>query len=146
MNEQSDRRKPRWRHLVTLSPCHLVLFCLLAACGCGKKSTDQLIEDLKSPQDRDRLIAVRLLPQRKRDAAKIVPALIRALDDKEADVRLSAAIGLGSFRADALEAVGPLQNLLNDRDARIREAAGRSLSRIDPAHFTAPSGKRAASK
>ena len=52
------------------------LLCLLACGGCGKqKSTDQLLADLKSPQERDRLIAVRLLQQRKGDAAQVVPAL-----------------------------------------------------------------------
>jgi HEAT repeat protein len=119
------------------------LLCLLA-CGCGKKSTDKLIEDLKSPQERDRLIAVRLLPQRKGEASKIVPAMIEALQDKESDVRLSAAIGLGSFGEEAREAIPALQKLLNSRDARIREAAQRSLSRIDPANFSPPSkGKTA---
>jgi hypothetical protein len=53
----------------------VLLPCLLACAGCGKKkSTDQLIEDLKSSQERDRLIAVRLLPQRKEYAARVVPA------------------------------------------------------------------------
>ena len=74
----------------------VLLLCLLACGGCGKKkSTDELIADLKSGQERERIIAVRLLPQRKGDAAKVVPALIEALKDKEDDVRWSAALGLG---------------------------------------------------
>ena len=74
----------------------VLLLCLLACGGCGKKkSTDELIADLKSAQERERLIAVRLLPQRKGDAAQVVPALIEALKDKEGDIRWSAAIGLG---------------------------------------------------
>ena len=52
----------------------ILLLCLLACAGCGQKSTDQLIEDLNSPKERDRIIAVRLLPQREEDAAKVVPA------------------------------------------------------------------------
>src|SRR5262245_28940592 len=90
------RAKGLLRHLVTLSPCHLVIL-LLACGGCGAKSTEQLIQDLKSPQERDRLIAVRLLAQQKGDAAQVVPALIEALKDRETDIRLSAAIGLGYF-------------------------------------------------
>ena len=63
--------------------CFALLLCLLACAGCArKKSTDELIEDLKSSQERERLIAVRLLPQRKGDAAQVVPALIQSLKDK----------------------------------------------------------------
>lgn len=116
-----------------------VLFCLLA-CGCGKtKSTDELIADLKSSQERDRIIAVRLLPERKADAAKVVPAMIEALKDKGSDIRLSAAIGLGYFGEQAKDAIPALEQAAqNDRDARVRKQAGIALSRIDPARFPVP--------
>jgi hypothetical protein len=111
-----------------------VLFlCLLACGGCGKtKSTAQLLEDLKGQQEKDRVVAVRLLPHRKGDAAQIVPALIEALKDKEGDVRRSAALGLGSFGEQARDAIPALQAVQRDRDARVREAARLALSRIDP--------------
>lgn len=117
----------------------MLLLGLVAFGGCGKKSTDQLIADLKSPQEKDRITAVRLLPQRKGDAAKVVPALIESLKDKQGDVRWSAAIGLGYFGEQAKEALPALQAAQRDRDARVREAAGVALSRIDPAQFPAPS-------
>jgi HEAT repeat protein len=122
----------------------VLLLCLLACVGCGKKSTDELIADVKSPQERDRIIAVRLLPQRKGDAAKVVPALIEALKDKQSDVRWSAAIGLGYFGEQARDAIPALQAAQGDRDARVREAAGVALSRIDPnlAPKTAPGKAR----
>src|SRR5262249_51875501 len=111
----------------------IVLFlCLFACAGCGKKSTDQLIADLKSSSERDRLVAVRLLPQRNADAGKVVPALIGALEDSEGDIRWSAAIGLGYFGEQAKEAIPALQTALKDHDARVREAAGVALGRIDP--------------
>jgi len=111
----------------------VLLFGLLMCAGCGKtKSTDELITDLKSGTERDRVIAVRLLPQRTGDAAKIVPAMIECLKDKQDDVRLSAAIGLGLFGEEAKLAVPELQAAENDRDARVRRAAGVALSRIDP--------------
>ena len=44
--------------------CFALLICLLACSGCGKKSTDELIADLKAPEEKERIIAVRLLPQR----------------------------------------------------------------------------------
>ncbi|MHB1426822.1 MAG: HEAT repeat domain-containing protein [Gemmataceae bacterium] len=120
--------------------CYILVFCLLACWGCGKsKSTAELIGDLKSSQEKDRISAVRLLPQRKGDAAQIVPALIESLKDKQADVRWSAAIGLGNFGEQAREAIPALQAARSDRDARVREAALVALSRIDPAQFPAPS-------
>jgi HEAT repeat protein len=116
----------------------VLLLCLLACGGCGKKSTAQLIEDLKSPQERDRLIAVRLLPDRKGEAAQVVPALIGALKDEGSDIRLSAAIGLGYFGEQARDAIPALQAALSDRDGRVREQAGVALSRIDPTQFKEP--------
>jgi len=111
----------------------VLLLCLLACGGCAQqKSTAELLEDLKSPQERDRLLAVRLLPQRKGDAAQIVPALIEALKDKAADIRWSAAIGLGGLGELAKDAIPALQAAQRDRDARVREAAGIALARIDP--------------
>jgi HEAT repeat protein len=112
----------------------VLLPCLLACGGCAReKSTAQLLEDLKGAEERDRLIAVRLLPQRTQDAAQAIPALIVALKDKEGDIRRSAAIGLGTLGEQAKDAVPALQAALRDRDARVREAAGKALSRIDPA-------------
>ena len=127
--------------MMRLRSCLVLFLCLLACGGCGKtKSTAQLLEDLKGPEERDRLIAVRLLPQRKQEAALIVPALIEALKDKENDIRLSAAIGLGSFGEQAADAIPALQQAAKgDHDARARKAAGVALSRIDPAHFSDPS-------
>ena len=127
--------------------CLVLLLCLLACGGCGKtKSTDELITDLKSPQApaKDRIVAVRLLPQRKGDAARVVPALTEALKDNDDDIRCSAAIGLGYFGEQAKDAVPALQAAQGDSDVRVREAAGVALSRIDPARFPNPSKPRPA--
>jgi HEAT repeat protein len=110
-----------------------LLLLALVACGCGKsKSTEQLLADLKGNSERDRLIAVRLLPQRQEDAAEVVPGLIEALQDRDGDIRRSAALGLGSFGEQAREAIPALQGVLDDRDGRVREAAKLALTRIDP--------------
>ncbi len=113
---------------------------LLACGGCSReKSTDQLIEDLKSSEERERLIAVRTLPKHKGDAAKVVPVLIEALKDKNGDVHLSAAIALGTYGEQARDAIPALQEAAQqDRDARVRKAAGTALSRIDPQRFSNP--------
>jgi HEAT repeat protein len=123
--------------------CVLLFVGLLACAGCGKKkTTDELIVDLKAGQERDRIIAVRTLPQGNGDAAKVVPALIEALKDRDVDVRWSAAIKLGYFHEQAVEAIPALQKATHDRDARVREGAGVALSRIDPTHFSPPSRGR----
>jgi HEAT repeats len=114
----------------------VVLLCLLACGGCGKtKSTDEMIQDLKSTEEKDRITAVRLLPQRHKDAAKVMPALIEALKDQEAEVRRSAAIGLGSFGEQAKDAIDALQTAQKDKDVRVRTAASVALTRIDPQRF-----------
>jgi HEAT repeat protein len=120
----------------------ILLLCVLGCVGCGKKSTDELIGDLKSSQEGDRIKAVRILPQRKGDAAQVVPALTEALKDKDGDVRWSAAIGLGYFGDQAKDAIPALEAAQRDRDPRVREAAGVALSRIDPAKFPAPTKSR----
>jgi HEAT repeat protein len=112
----------------------LVTCVCLLACGCGKqqKSTTELLGDLKGADEGGRLIAVRLLPERKGDAAQVIPALIDALKDNKTDIRLSAAIGLGQFGDQAKDAIPALQAAEHDHDARVREAAGKAISRIDP--------------
>jgi hypothetical protein len=111
---------------------------LLACVSCGRgKSTEQLIKDLDSSEEKDRIVAVRLL-QGREDAPKVVPALIKALKGKEIDVRISAAIGLGYFGDEAKEAIPALQEAEKDCDIRVREAAGIALSRIDPEKFPVP--------
>ncbi len=102
-----------------------------------------MIEDLKAPQERDQIIAVRLLPQRKGDAAKVIPALIEALGDKSDGVRQSAAIGLGSFGEQAKDAIPALQAARRDPDVRVREAVGVALYRIDSPRFPDPYKSRA---
>jgi HEAT repeat protein len=128
--------------------CLVLLLCVLACGGCGKsKSTDELIADLKSSEEKERIIAVRLLQERKGDASKVVPAMIEALKDKGSDIRWSAAIGLDYFGEEAKDAIPALQQAdQRDRDHRIREAVGIALSRIDPARFPAPSQSQSAAK
>jgi HEAT repeat protein len=94
-----------------------------------------MIADLKSPQGRDRIIAVRTLPSRRGEAAQVVPALIEALKDKADDVRWSAAIGLGRFGTQAKDAIPALKEATHDPDARVREGANVALARIDPEAF-----------
>jgi HEAT repeat protein len=103
----------------------------LVIAGCSSAaSTDDLIGDLSSTDEEDRKNAVRLLADRKGDASKVVPALTQSLKDEHADIRRSAAIGLGYFGKEAALAMPELEALKEDPDARVREAAGVALSRI----------------
>ena len=99
--------------------------------GCGNaKSTDALIGDSISSAEGDRVKAVRLLQNRTGDAPKVVPALIESLKDVQADIRWSAAIGLGYFGAKASPALPALEAAQRDNDARVRNAARVAISRI----------------
>ncbi len=115
----------------------VLLLCLLACGGCSnQKSTDQLIADLKSGTEIEGVIAARTLPRGRDDAAKVVPALIEALNHKGSDVRRSSALKLGAFGELAKDAIPALQKVeQGDGDARVREAAGIALTRIDPERF-----------
>jgi HEAT repeat protein len=125
----------------------VLLFGGLACAGCkSQKSTDELIADLKSSQEKDRIIAVRLLPQRTDDADRVIPALIETLKESDGDVRWSAAIGLGTFGDRAKAAIPALQAALHDKDARVREAAGKAISRIDPSQAPKPAAGKGAGK
>ncbi|MDB5385476.1 MAG: hypothetical protein JWM11_1122 [Planctomycetaceae bacterium] len=102
---------------------------ILSGCSQGQSSQD-LIEDLSSTNQDDRIKAVRLLQQHKGDATQVVPALIKSLKDQQSDIRWSAAIGLGYYGAEAKSAVHALEAAQHDTDGRVREAASVALSRI----------------
>jgi HEAT repeat protein len=116
---------------VRLRICVMVFIGSMAFTGCSKgKPTDELIEDLSSAEEGDRIKAVRWLQNRQEDAPRVVPALIESLKDVQADIRWSAAIGLGYFGAEAETALPALEEAERDTDARVREAARVAISRI----------------
>jgi HEAT repeat protein len=123
-----------------------VVLLALCAVGCGKPSTTALIAELKAPDTLTRLKAVRTLPERKEEAAQVVPALIEALKDEESEIRRGAALGLGTFGADANSAIPALEAAQGDRDPGVRKAAAIALSYIDPQRFPDPSKLRATQK
>jgi len=111
--------------------CIALFLGALSISGCSKgPSTDDLIDDLSSGEELDRIKAVRWLQQRTQEGEKVVPALIGSLKDTDVDVRWGAAIGLGYFGAEAESAVAALEEAQHDQDARVREAARVAISRI----------------
>ena len=113
-------------------PVYVAMFlCAQLISGCSKApSTDDLIDDLSSAEEGDRVKAVRWLQQRTDDGPKVIPALIASLQDPQADVRWGAAIGLGYFGAQAESALPALEEAQRDPDARVREGARVAITRI----------------
>jgi HEAT repeat protein len=71
-------------------------------------------------------------------AAEDVPALLKALQDEDARVRLEAAEDLGLLGPAAAAAVAALLKLTEqDTDPLVRVAAAKALARIDPKNQTA---------
>lgn len=120
------------------APRLLLLIIVLLAVGCGQPSTARLLDNLKSADAPTRINAARTLPERKADAAQVIPALTDALKDDHTDVRRCAAHGLGTFAGDAKSAIPALQVALNDREPSVRKAAGAALHQIDPTRFADP--------
>jgi HEAT repeat protein len=108
--------------------CGMVLFA-----GCGGKSTDDWVQQLRSGDGSQRLHAIRALENRGTEAPVVVPALAEALRDENAFVRRDAAAALGKLGAEARPAVLALQAARKDRERSVRSAAGAALKKIDPA-------------
>jgi HEAT repeat protein len=106
---------------------------ILVCAGCSSGSTAHWLEQLKAPDAKTRLQAVRTLQQRPAEAAQIVPVLTDVLKDEDTVVRRDAAWTLGSFGEESRSAVPALQAALRDREASVRKAAGQALKKIDPA-------------
>jgi hypothetical protein len=125
----------------------LIGWFLIAVCsGCGKpeKPTTQLMAELRGDDGSQRIVATRLLAQRHKEPAEVIPALTAALRDNHKEVRRCAALGLGSFGEQAKEAVPALQALLKDPDREVRDAAATAIGRIDPNAARKPANSRPA--
>lgn len=122
-----------------------VLVCVAVCGGCSKQpSNAELIADVKSGQDFDRIKALRWIAQRRPPEA--LPEVINSLKDKDAEVRWNAAIALGYYGEAAKEAIPALQAAQRDHDVRVHEGATKALSRIDPQRFPDASGQPARGK
>jgi len=109
-----------------------LLFVSLAVllAGCGGKSTDDWLTQLRSADAAGRLHAIRALEDRGAEAEAVVPALTAALRDDNAFVRRDAAVALGKLGPAARGAVPALQAARKDREPRVRKAAAAALQHI----------------
>src|SRR5262249_8419054 len=100
--------------------------------GCGGRSTDDWLRQMKDADVVKRREAIRELGARSKDGGRVVPALTEALKDENSYVRHDAAVTLGKFGASARACVPTLIEALHDTEPSVRAAAGVSLKKIDP--------------
>ena len=92
----------------------------------GEKSYEQLIKELKDPDEIVRSTAAAALGFRKSE--KAVGPLVLALKDKHVYVRHGAAWALGEIKSE--RAMGALQQALNDPDEITRGKAAEAIAKI----------------
>ena len=107
-----------------------VMALALLVVGCGSRSTDHWLQQLKDADVVKRRQAIRELGARTSEAERVVPALTEALRDDNEYVRHDAATALGNFGPEAQAAVPALQGALKDRDHNVRRAAQTTLKKI----------------
>ena len=105
---------------------------VLLAAGCGSRSTDDWLQQLKDPDVLLRRQALRALEKRTEQPELVVPAIVEALRDSDGYVRRDAATVLGMFGAEAKSAAPALHTALKDKDKRVHKAAAAALKKIEP--------------
>jgi len=121
--------------------CSLCFLCFLMQLSAEPMESEEiLLRKLKSSDAAIRRAAAEGLAQiEHKDLKKILPALLIAIKDQEADVRFYAAVTLTAAAytdeqsARTLnEAVPVLIKTLNDKDARVREYVANALALVMP--------------
>jgi HEAT repeat protein len=98
--------------------------------GCGQKSTDDWLRQLKDDDVLMRREAIRELGDCAGEAPLVVPALTEMLRDKNPYVRHDAALSLGKFGPEAREAVPAIKAMLKDKDQTVRHGVAAALQKI----------------
>jgi hypothetical protein len=83
-----------------------------------------------------RMSAARVLGTLSHSAAVAVPALTKALQDRDGGVRFTASTSVGQFGSAASSAIVSLQALLNDANPQVRLDAARALRSIQDTEGT----------
>src|SRR5262249_23744406 len=74
----------------------------------GPKAVAYLGTALKYPRDESKLAALKALRRLGPEAKSVLPAISQALNDKSVDVRIHAALALGSMKGEAKSALPAL--------------------------------------
>jgi HEAT repeat protein len=104
----------------------------LATVGCGGDGVAELIAQLESGDVAERRIAARELAERPEANERVIAALNRHVDDRDAEVRFFLIRRLGQIGVSAKSSLPALEKLLNDPDSRLRVATALAIQRIDP--------------
>jgi HEAT repeat protein len=94
------------------------------------EDVNDLIQKLQSPTDDVRRDAAQELGKLGAEARDAVPALTKALQDKNLFVRRYSAQTLGKIGLDAKEAVSGLAKALDDKHKEVAEAAAEALGHL----------------
>jgi HEAT repeat protein len=108
----------------------MLLPLLLFVLGCGQKTTEDWLKQLKDDDVLLRREAIRELGDSSGETERIVPALTEMLRDKNPYVRHDAALTLGKFGPDAQAAVPAIKALLKDKDQSVRHGITAALKKI----------------
>lgn len=108
--------------------------------GCAKQeaqlqsahgqSVEYWVKETKQPKPKARIQAIRVLQSVGAADPAAIPAIIRALKDRDAKVRDAAALALLNVGPPAEEAVDALNAAKADQDATVRMHAEAALNRI----------------
>ena len=99
---------------------------------------EELLDILSEPDSERRARAARTLALPAYRDRMAVPALIRALDDRQRVVRWHAVYALGQFGRDAKVAAPRLREMVNDKTCEMSAFAAQMLILIDPAADIGP--------
>jgi len=130
----------RFNEYKIIEPILYLLFLLLPASALGQSSmsVDDLLSQLTDPRDSARLQAVIALKDKGIKEERVIKGLTERLkDDKEVDVRSSAAYALGVIGADTEEAVEQLINALRAENEDIRFNAAAAFMELGAREGTA---------
>ena len=96
---------------------------LLSQSQCTNSNIENYIQQLKNGENAafDALVGCN---------SKVVPALTKALENKDSDVRSNAAVALAQIGTDAKDAVPALITALRDKDSNVRNNAAEALGQI----------------
>jgi HEAT repeat protein len=121
-----------------MRPIVLVLL-VIVVCGCSKgqpplaggKPVSHWVQALDNPDPKVRKTAATKLGNVGTADAEALPALMKALKDKDAKVRSEVILALVKFGPEARAACPALEEIQsNDGNAQVRAYAGRALEKL----------------
>jgi HEAT repeat protein len=108
----------------------MLLVFVVFVVGCGQKTTDDWLKQLKDEDVLFRREAIRELGECSGEPERVVPALTEMLRDKDQYVRHDAALTLGKFGPDARGAIPAIKAMLKDKNQNVRHGIAAALKKI----------------